>query len=653
MTGESVTRQIMDNVPGWMQVTFYAAALAGCGIAVLAFIARISRHRRGRESPARPRSALGSATAVVAYLTFHRELRRDPYAGAAHLMTFYGFLILFIGTCLVFLEHSTPLHFFYGWCYVISSLVIDLGGVAFLAGLAMFAWRRASNGSHRILSAWWVGSLTVLLGLIGLTGFTLEAARIAIDMPEHERWSVVGYALATALRTVGIGDDVAARLHRVLWAAHAVLCVAFFVLLPWRFFGHMVYGAASWATRSGKPISALRAPSGPPGSTAWRDLTVRDLLHADACTTCGRCNEMCPAETAGKPLHPREIILGLRVGTAREDRDLSSLIPDEAIWACTTCGACNEACPVGIDVYDKIVDLRRGRVETGVVPPAAQAVFESQAREDNPFGKPGAERMNWAAGLSVAEAKPDEPIELLYWVGCAGSFDPDGRSVTRAMIRILDHLDVHYRLLGRRECCTGDPARRMGEEGLFQQQARAVIDLLRAHSVERVLTHCPHCFNVFRNEYPQLGCTVQVEHHSQFLLRQVAEGRLTLDGGDAGAVTLHDPCYLGRGNGVTDSPRDVLRSLAGIDHREMPRHGRASFCCGAGGGSSWLDTPGAVRVENLRAAEAQGTGASTIATACPFCKSTLTAGCQSIERGAPIVKDLAELVVAAEGLSST
>jgi Fe-S oxidoreductase/nitrate reductase gamma subunit len=635
-----VTRTIMD-VPGWLAVTFYVLVFAACGLATLVFLRRIGRYRQARRASRRSWS-FGS---LVRYLLFHEQIRRDRYAGLAHMLMFYGFSILFAGTCLVFLQHQTPLDFFYGRFYLAGSLIIDLGGVAFVVGLVMFLKRRL-RGEERHSS---VPVLIGLLLLIGITGFVLEGARIAIDAPAFEKWSVVGYALAVALRGMGISGDAAAWLQQVMWATHALFCIAFFALLPWGFFGHMAYGAASWATRSSSPRARLKTPRGDPGPTTWRDLGLHDLLQADACTTCGRCNDVCPAHAAGKPLRPREVVLGLRAALGDGDAPLTQFIPDDAIWSCTTCGACNEACPVGIEVYDKIVDVRRSRVETGEVPPIAEELFDSTADRFNPFDKPDGDRMNWAVGLQVPVAAYNEPVPLLYWIGCAGSFDPDGRNVSRAMVRILNHLGIEYRILGPAECCNGDPARRMGEEGLFQQQRAMVTERIDSHAVKHILTHCPHCFNTFRNEY-DLPPEIQVEHHSQFLARMLDEGRLTLPAGPDEPVTFHDPCYLGRGNGETEAPRRVLRSLPQVRLAELRRSGRESFCCGAGGGSMWLDHPGAARVENLRAAEAAETGAATIATACPFCKSMLDAGCQSLDGATMKVKDLAELIVEAESL---
>jgi Fe-S oxidoreductase/nitrate reductase gamma subunit len=651
MNGSAISREILGNIPVWLVSAFYVLAFGALGWAVVALLRRASA-RRGARRPAEPPPPLAERLLSIArYLIFQEPLRRDRFAGIAHLLIVYGFFILTVGTSIVFLEHQTPLHFFYGWFYRIASLVIDVGGLAFIAGLLLFLWRRHFGREERILQAWWMAALAWLLLAIAVSGFALEAARIAVELPAFERWSVVGYALATALDAADVSAETLQVWHRALWGGHAFVCVLFFALVPWLFFAHMVYGVATWSQRRRRPIAALRMPASAelaPGAATVRALDWNDLLQADACTTCGRCNAVCPAAAAGKPLRPREIVLGIRdaltdVGSAIDADDLPGRFDSDALWSCTTCGACNEACPVGIDVYDKIVEFRRASVEAGSIPDSAADYFEATANAFNPFGKDNDQRLAWAQGLNPSVAEPGEQFDLLYWVGCAGSFDPDGQSVSRAMIAILDRLGIHYRVLGCRERCTGDPARRAGEEGLFQQCARENIATLAGHSVKTVLTHCPHCFNTMKNEYPDFGASFTVEHHSQFLARMIAEGKISdLEG--LGSVTYHDPCYLGRGNGETMAPRAVIDAMT--DARvEMPRHGKESFCCGAGGGGLWLDVPGEDRVENIRSREAAETGAKVVVTGCPFCKSMLKAGNQALPDGkSTVVKDLAELV---------
>jgi Fe-S oxidoreductase/nitrate reductase gamma subunit len=650
MSGSAITREILGNVPAWLVGAFYALALGALGWVVAALLRRASARHRARR-PASPPPLGERLLAIARYLVFQEQLRRERSAGIAHLLVTYGFFVLFVGTSIVFLEHQTPLHFFYGRFYRIASLAIDLGGLAFIAGLLMFLARRHFGREERILRAWWVATLAWLLLVIAVSGFMLEAARIALELPDFERWSAVGYAIALALHAADVSAETLQVWHRALWGGHALVCILFFALIPWLFFAHMVYGAASWSLRGRRPLGRLRTPASPelaPGAASVRALDWNDLLQADACTTCGRCNTACPAAAAGKPLRPREIVLGIREALtdlrgATDGDDLPGRFDPDALWSCTTCGACNEVCPVGIDVYDKIVELRRARVESGSIPDAAETFFESTASAFNPFGKHNSQRLAWAQGLTPPVAEPGEKIDLLYWVGCAGSFDPDGQSVSRSMIEILDRLGVRYRVLGCRERCTGDPARRAGEEGLFQQCARENIETLAGHSVKTVLTHCPHCFNTMKNEYPEFGASFSVEHHSQFLARMIAEGRLTGMEGLA-SVTYHDPCYLGRGNAETAAPRAVIDAMS--DARvEMPRHGEESFCCGAGGGSLWIDVPGEDRIENIRSREAADTGAKTVATGCPFCKPMLEAGNQALPDGnSMVVKDLAELV---------
>ena len=630
MSLDHVTREILGNVPEWLLPWFYGVVLGACAWSAVAFFLRFRARRSGAPSGNRAR-----VLDVVRYLTFQQKLLEDRFAGIAHLCTFYGFVVLFIGTTIVFLEHSTPLHFFYGSFYLWASLFVDLGGLAFVAGLLMFLWQRYVAKRERLLSGWCVAGLTWLLLAIAVSGFLLEGSRIAVDMPSFESFSVVGYTTAGALRAAGIEDRTALAWHRSLWVGHAAVSALFFALLPWPLFSHLVYGAASLSRRRTRPLAELR--------TAAPSLSWTDYLHIDACTTCGRCNDACPARAAGQPLAPRDIVLGIRQAAVA---DRFGLFTHDVIWSCTTCGACNQSCPVGIDVVDEIVELRRGLVEQGVVPEAAAVLFEGTAADFNPFHRDNVERMDWAHGLQPKVARDGEAIELLYWVGCAGSFDPDGQSVSRAMIAILERSDVPYRILGCRERCTGDPARRMGEEGLFEERARENIELLAGHSVKKVLTHCPHCYNTFKNEYPRLGGVFDVEHHSQFLNRLIESGTLPVARGGSQPLTYHDPCYLGRGNGETEAPRRVIDAVAGGERREMARHGRRSFCCGAGGGAMWLDIQGKDRVENLRSQEAAETGARTLVTGCPFCKVMLESGQQSLGADERLqVKDLAELAM--------
>lgn len=650
-------REILWNVPGGVMGAVYL--LSACAIAWIAwwFWQRSktwnagSNDNRQADQIQNPKSKIQNRAAglarLAAYLLTHRVILRDPYAGVMHLFIFWGFVVLLIATTLVGIQHHLHVEFLTGTFYLWFSLLSDLGGIAFCGGIGMALWRRRSLAAHRqLLPRWQTTAMLWLLMVVGLTGFLLEGARISRDFPAFEVWSPAGYATGVVLSAAGFGGEAAPGLHRGLWMFHAALVLGFFAIVPVTLLRHLVTGAWSVARPTGHP-GVLAPPrgavAGPVGLPQFRQI---DLLQADACLTCGRCTEVCPAQAAGKPLDPRGIVLGLRAHLDDRETPLTAQIADDALWSCTTCNACDTACPVNINVVEKVVTLRRGRVATADIPTNAAESLESAAQKFNPFGRANSARLEWATGLKVPVAAESEPVELLYWVGCGGAFDPAGREVTRAMVRILDHLKVNYRVLGCRERCTGDPARRLGEEGLWQELAAHNRQSFAAHGVQTILTHCPHCFNSFRNEYTALGPMPRVLHHSQWLRDQIAAGRLSLRESRAERVTFHDPCYLARANDEVEAPRDVLRGLLGTALVEMAQHGQKAFCCGGGGGQLWLDVRGATRVETIRAGHVEQTAAQIVATGCPFCRVMLEAGRTSLPAGQGNwrVKDLAELV---------
>lgn len=640
-------REILWNVPpGIMGLVYVLSGLCVLWI-IFWFVRRARLWTKGGPAVNQPTWRDGLAR-LADYLATHRTIQRDPYSGWMHALIFWGFVILFIATTLVGIQHQFHLIFLTGTTYLVFKLIANTGGVAFCAGLVMALWRRRSVESHgRLRREQAITAMLWALLALGLSGFLVEGARIARDFPSFEVWSWAGYLVARALACAGCEGGRAVEWHGILWISHAALAIGFFVIIPITLLKHIFLASYSVMRPVGNP-GVLSAPVAPIVAAIDLDqFRKADLIQADACLTCGRCTEVCPAELAGKPLSPRAIVLGLREHLDHPDVSLKDQISDDALWSCTSCHACDVACPINIQILDKIVTLRRGRVAEGEIPATAVDALEATVQKFNPFGQPNSARMEWAAGLNVPVAKDDEPVELLYWVGCAGAFDPAGREVTKAVVQILNHLKISYRVLGNAERCTGDPARRLGEEELWRSLAQKNRDGFTRRRVQTILTQCPHCFNSFRNEYPTLGPMPEVIHHSQWLRRLMDDGTLKLKTGATEKITYHDPCYLSRANDETVSSRAVLDGVFDGARVEMAQHGAKSLCCGGGGGQIWLDVRGKTRVETIRASHVEATGAKTVATGCPFCRVMLEAGRSGLPEGAGKwrVKDIAELVV--------
>jgi Fe-S oxidoreductase len=410
------------------------------------------------------------------------------------------------------------------------------------------------------------------------------------------------------------------------------------------------------------------------GAATIEDFTWKQLFDTDACTVCGRCTSVCPAHATGKPLDPREIVLKVgEVMAATGDPQVSppvstargititadsvfERITSEELWACTTCKACDEICPVNIEILDKILDMRRylSLMESNF-PTELGTAYRAMENQSNPWGMNQGERADWAKGLpeDVAVVDGSSPFdhEFLYWVGCAGSFDDKNKKVSQAMARLMHRAGIDFAILGPSELCTGDPARRSGNEYIFQMLATQNIETLNGMGVKKIVAQCPHCFNTIKNEYPQLGGNYEVVHYSQLLEWLVASGRLDLDGAALEErIVYHDSCYLGRHNDIYLAPRKVLGSLKGIDIVEAPRSGTKGMCCGAGGARMWMEESVGKKVNTERSQELIATGAGRIAVACPYCYIMIDDGVKENGRDDVIVQDISmHLLDALEG----
>ena len=618
------------------------------------------------------RRALHAARLV---LSQERIVRRGGVAGIAHAFVFYGFLALFLGTVVLAVQDDVarPVFGFDFWrddFYLGYSLMLDVFGAALLAGLvalsvhralgpARYDYRRADGRDDAAAARRRVAGDRALLAallFLAVSGFALEALRVAETAPSFERWAPVGWAAGHALRALGLHGDTAGTARLVLWWLHGLVALALVASVPFAKALHALAAPVSLALRD--PLAGRRLPPVPagvtPGCGAIGELAARHRLALAACTRCGRCHAACPAVAGGFPLSPRDLVFDLRAqdSAGRRERALGSppFVAPETAWSCTQCLACVEACPVGIEHAPILVELRRRLVEDGDVGDELQDVFESLAETGNSSGEPRRNRGRWARELpfELKDARK-EPVDLLWVVGDTASFDGRAQQATRALATLLHQAGVDVGLLWKGERSAGNDVRRASEEGLFLELAAANVAAISACSFRRILTADPHALNTLRHEYPEQGGDWTVVHHSQLLLELLGDGRLTPVRPLGLTVTYHDPCHLSRYCGEVEAPRAVLGAI-GAKLVELPRNREASFCCGAGGGRIWLkDMPGTRRPSALRIEEAAAlAGVTTFVVACPkdavmFEDAVKTAGLGS----RLVVRELAELVLAA------
>jgi Fe-S oxidoreductase len=432
--------------------------------------------------------------------------------------------------------------------------------------------------------------------------------------------------------------------------AHLIVIGVFLAYLPYSKHLHIATAAVNvWMARTRKrgrleplrfdvPDDQLRF-----GVATIADLTRKEVVDAFSCTECGRCQDVCPAHATGKLLSPKLLIMGVRDQLFAQSAEpiVGNGVPEEMIWDCVTCGACVEACPVSIEHVDHIVDLRRSRLMVDSSFPAeAEPMLRDVERASNPWGKPQTERAAWAAELGVRVLEPGDPApEYLYWVGCAASFDERAKKSAESTAKLLQKAGVDFAILGPREGCTGDPARRMGNEYVFQAAAEQNVATLNEQGVTKIVASCPHCFNTLANEYGDFGGSYEVLHHTELLSELVESGRLAPVAG-AGSITYHDSCYLARHNDVRMEPRKLLNVIG--QPVEMKRNGKNTFCCGAGGAHMWMEERGS-QINVARAREAAETGAETLAVACPFCTVMLDDGVREVGTGMRVA-DVATLL---------
>jgi Fe-S oxidoreductase/nitrate reductase gamma subunit len=693
---------VFADVPAYplVFVVFWGAA------AIFALV--IARHLRvfaaarpAVEQP-RPFGQIGRRLGgLIEYALVQTKMFKDPRAGLMHAGIFWGFVLLTIGTAnivtggIIQTVLSAP---FDGLLWTAISAMQNVVAVIVIGSILWAFERRLISRPRRL--TYNRDALLILSMIGGVVATELFAQVFQFARYGDEPGAFVAAALAGPLRA-NVGEGALEAAFVVLWWAHILLVAAFLVYLPFSKHLHIATAFPNiWyrklAPRGELPPMDLEREDATFGLKSLQDLGWKDMLDGFTCTECGRCQAACPANFTGKPLNPKEFIMGIRHmaidaehgldlipnnpivretyalgGVAPEPARMAApivddAIPYDAVWDCVTCGACVEACPVLIEHVDKIVGLRRNLVlEESRFPAELAGAFRGMEGQGNPWGQPASTRTDWTRGLpfsvpTVADmaGAPGglDELEVLYWVGCAAAFDERNKRVARAFATCLNAAGVRFAILGQEESCTGDPARRMGNDYVFQILASGNVETLNRYGMGQrtIVTACPHCFNTISNEYGQLGGSFKVVHHSVYLQGLLSEGRLRVaeDGAAAaGSVTFHDSCYMARYNGVVAAPRDVLGAVPGLELREMEKSGKNTFCCGAGGGRMWMEETRGTRINAERTRQALETGAGTVATSCPFCMVMMKDGLADAASAAPSssggvvsARDIAEIL---------
>lgn len=614
---------------------------------------------------------------VLKYAFAQWRVIKKKYAGTMHLFIYSGFIILFIGTLLVLLQADiiNPLFsrmFLKSTFYLIYSLVLDIFGVLAIIGILMAIYRRWISKPKNLKTK---KDDSIILGLfliILLTGFKIEGLRIATLHPAWAAWSPVGLLVAKLFWAFGFSPHTLQVLHQLTWWFHLLIAMAFIAYMPYSKLFHVFTTPLNIFFQSLEPKGVLSKMEFEEietfGASQINHFSWKELMDLDACTECGRCTDVCPANITEKLLSPMKVITDLREylhqnGTVylQASQEKTPEVPqkmvgeavlEEELWACTTCRACQQACPVFVEHIPKIIEMRRHLVlEESRFPTEAVTTFKNMETNGNPWGISPEDRENWTEGLTVPKMREaNEEVDYLYWVGCAAAYDARNQKVAQAMVKILKAAGVKYAILGMEETCTGDSARRLGNEYLFQMMAEQNVETLNRYKFKKILTTCPHCFNTLGNEYKQFGGDYQVVHHTELIEQLIASGRIKPEKTISSSVTYHDSCYLGRYNQIYDAPRRVLQAIPGLQMVEMPRSRENGFCCGAGGGRMWLEEP-QPKVNHERVNEAAALQVEQVATACPFCATMIADGINETDRQEKMEnKDIAIIVAEAMGL---
>jgi Fe-S oxidoreductase len=607
---------------------------------------------------------------TIVNVLFQKAVLQKPVIGIAHTAIFWGFIVVTFGTMEQFimtLYDQASFQFIGRGAYSTFIVAQDFFTTLVLIGVLYATYRRLIKRPKNLGQSQDANNILLFTGGLMVAILLMNAFHVLGDHPWYADSFFVSKHIAEALSGFGFSDEMNQHLFTFFKWIHMLLVLSFAVYIPGSKHLHIIAAGPNTFLKKlkrEKPMTTINFEDETVtqyGVAKVNEFSWKDVLDFYSCTECGRCQELCPAWNTEKPLSPKNIIIDLKKNLthhktpilAGKEEEVTHVIDEhvteDVIWACTSCRACEIACPVFIEQTDKIYDIRRNLVMMeSKFPAEVQPVFKNMETNGSPWAFAPSERANWAQGLEVktmAELGSANDIDVLLWVGCAGSYDDRNKSVLKSFVSLLKKADVKFAILGTEETCTGDSARRIGNEYLFQTLAKTNVETLNRYAVKKIVTACPHCFNTLKNEYKDMGGEYEVTHHSQFIAKLITDGKLKPTKERAETVTFHDSCYLGRWNNVYEQPRAILESVPKVKLVEMKQHHDSGLCCGAGGGRMWMEEHIGTRINVKRSEQAIETNATTVATSCPFCITMISDGMKTKEMVDKIkVKDIAEIM---------